>query len=162
MLLSAVARSTIIIGKVMAGFTTTWVLGVLLFSLGAALDWTRPEGIRWVTSLLIMALVALLSTGLGVALGAALQRIQPVTSLSVIVAFYLYFLAGGIGVLAFEPTWLQNIAAYSPLTYGVHALQQAVFYSSSDQLGRDVLVLSLSALAALLLGVLSMRRRIAS
>lgn len=83
-------------------------------------------------------------------------------ALSVIVAFYLYFLAGGIGVLAFEPTWLQNIAAYSPLTYGVHALQQAVFYSASDQLGRDVLVLGLSALAALLLGVVAMRRSIAS
>jgi hypothetical protein len=41
-------------------------------------------------------------------------------------------------------------------------LQQAVFYSSSDQLGRDVLVLSLSALVALGLGVLAMRRRIAN
>ena len=58
---------------------------------------------------------------------------------------FIFFLAGGIGVLAFEPTWLQNIADYSPLTYSVHALQMAVFYSSSDQLGRDVLVLSLSA-----------------
>jgi ABC-type multidrug transport system permease subunit len=97
-----------------------------------------------------------------VAVGAALQRIQPVTMFSILVSFYLFFLAGGIGVLAFEPTWLQNIAAFSPLTYGVHALQQAVFYSSSDQLGRDVLVLSLSALAALGLGVLAMRRRIAN
>ena len=162
MLLSPVAHSTMIIGKVLAGFITTWLLGVLVFSLGAALDWTRPVGTHWVTSLLIMALVALLSTGLGVALGAALQRVQPVSVLSIIVAFYLYFLAGGIGVLAFEPTWLQNIAAYSPLTYGVHGLQQAVFYNSSDQLGRDVLVLSLSAALALLLGVVAMRRRIAS
>jgi ABC-2 type transport system permease protein len=162
MLLSPVARSAIIIGKVLAGFTTTLLLGVVIFSLGAALNWTRPEGSHVVTSLLIMALVALLSTGLGVAVGAALQRIQPVTMFSILVSFYLFFLAGGIGVLAFEPIWLQNIAAFSPLTYGVHALQQAVFYSSSDQLGRDVLVLSLSALVALGLGVLAMRRRIAN
>jgi ABC-2 type transport system permease protein len=67
-----------------------------------------------------------------------------------------------VGVLAFEPTWLQNIAAYVPLTYGIHALEQAVFYSSSDLFGRDVLVLSLTVLAALGLGVLSMRRGIAS
>jgi ABC-type multidrug transport system permease subunit len=162
MLLSPVAHSAIIIGKVLAGFTTTLLLGVVIFSLGAALNWTRPESSHMVTSLLIMAMVALLSTGLGVAVGAALQRIQPVTMFSILVSFYLFFLAGGIGVLAFEPTWLQNIAAFSPLTYGVHALQQAVFYSSSDQLGRDVLVLSLSALAALGLGVLAMRRRIAN
>ena len=162
MLLAPVARSAIIIGKVVAGFTSTLLLGVLLFSLGVALDWIRPEGIQWLTSLLIMALIALLSTGLGVALGTALQRIQPVTTLSIIVAFYLFFLSGGIGVLAFEPTWLQDIAAFSPLTYGVHALQQAVFYSSSDLLGRDVLILCVSAVLALGLGVVAMRRRIAS
>ena len=41
-------------------------------------------------------------------------------------------------------------------------LKQAVFYSSSDQLGRDVLILSLSSVVALVLGVLMMRRGIAS
>ena len=109
-----------------------------------------------------MALIALLGTGLGVALGAALQRGLPVIGISVNIAFYLFFLAGGVGVLAFEPSWLQNIAAYVPLTYGIHALEQAVFYSSTDQFGRDVLVLSLTVRVALGLGVLSMRRGIAS
>jgi len=162
MLLSPVARSTIILAKVLAGFTSTVLLGGLVFLLGATLGWTRPEAPYLLTSILIIALVALLGTGLGVAVGAAVQRIQPVTMISILVAFYLFFLAGGIGVLAFEPIWLQNIAAFSPLTYGVHALQMAVFYSSSDQFGRDVLVLSLSTLVALGLGVLGMQRRIAS
>jgi ABC-2 type transport system permease protein len=107
----------------------------------------------------MLALIALFSTRLGVALGAALQRIQPIAFLSVLVAFYLFLLSGGIGALAFEPTWLQNIAAYNPLAYGVHALQMAVFYDSSDQLGRDVVVLSLSSLAALGPGIAAMHRR---
>jgi ABC-type polysaccharide/polyol phosphate export permease len=115
-----------------------------------------------VTSLLIMALVTLFSTGLGVAGGAALKRVRPALILTGMGVFILFFLAGGIGVLAFEPIWLQNIAAFCPLTYGAHAMEQAVFYSSSDQLGRDVLVLSLSSVAALVLGVLMMRRGIAS
>jgi ABC-2 type transport system permease protein len=162
LLLAPVARSALIIGKVLAGFTTAFLMGVLVLALGAALGWTRPEGAYLMTTLLIIALVALFSTGLGVALGAALQRAQLVTTTSVIVAFALFFVAGGIGVLAFEPIWLQNVAAFSPLTYGVHSLEQAVFYSSSDQLGRDVLVLSLSGAVALWLGVLAMRRGIAS
>ncbi len=125
--------------------------------------WAKGAGGPYVvTSLLIMALVALFATGLGVAVGAALQRIRPALIVTGLVAVDLFFLAGGIGVLAFEPIWLQNIAAFSPLTYGVHALEQAVFYSSSDQLGRDVLVLSLSSVVALVLGVLMMRRGIAS
>ena len=158
LLLSPVARPAIIIGKVLAGFIAILLLGLLVFFMGAALDWTRPAGFQWVPSLLVLALVALLGTGLGVAFGAAVQRLQAVAPFSILVAFYLFFLAGGIGVLAFDPTWLQNIAVYNPLAYGVHALSQAVFYSSSDALGRDVLVLSLSALAATGLGVLSMRR----
>ena len=63
-------------------------------------------------------------------------------------------------MLAFEPIWLQNIAAFVPLTYGNHALQMAIFYSSSDQLGRDVAVLGFSALAAVSLGIFAMRRGI--
>src|SRR5215469_2053400 len=162
LLLSPVARSAIIIGKVLAGFIATLLLGLLVFFMSAAMDWTRPAGFQWVPSLLVLALVALLGTGLGVAFGAAVQRLQAVAPFSILVAFYLFFLAGGIGVLAFDPTWLQDIAAYNPLAYGVHALSQAVFYRSSDLLGRDVLVLSLSALVAIGLGVLSMRRGIAS
>jgi len=111
--------------------------------------------------LLVIALVALLSSGLGVAIGALTQRIQAVIAISINVALYLFFLAGGTGVLAFEPNWLQNIAAFVPLTYGNHALQMAVFYSSADQLGRDAAILSFSALAALALGILAMRKGIA-
>jgi ABC-2 type transport system permease protein len=99
-----------------------------------------------------------MSSGLGVALGAAIQRIQAVSGASINVAFYLFFLAGGTGVLAFSPQILQNIAAFVPLTYGRHALEMAVFYNSTDLLGRDVLVLLISAFIALLLGFLSMRR----
>nr|HET6903853.1 hypothetical protein [Ktedonobacteraceae bacterium] len=70
--------------------------------------------------------------------------------------------AGGIGVLSFEPDWLQNLAAFVPLTYGRHALEMAIFYSSSDRFGIDMAVLALSALIAVAIGVLSMRRGIAS
>ncbi|MBV9709360.1 MAG: ABC transporter permease [Ktedonobacteraceae bacterium] len=160
-LLSPATKFAIITGKVLSGFLTTFLLGVLVLLLGAILGWTRPEGIYWLTSLFIIALIALMSTGLGVALGAALQRGLPVIAISINVAFYLFFLAGGVGVLSFEPVGLQNIATYIPLTYGVHALEQAIFYSSPDRLGLDMLVLGLCALVAVGLGVLSMRRGIA-
>lgn len=163
MLLAPEPHSVIIVGKVLAGFTITMLLGLLVLGLGAAFDWTRPAGpAAWLATILIMALVAFVGTGLGVALGAALQRIQPVAATSIMISVYLFFLAGGIGVLAFQPAWLQTIAIFDPLSYGVHALQMAVFYSSNDQLGLDVLVLGLCSLAALGLGTLAVRRRIAS
>ena len=162
LLLSPTSRAAIIAGKVLAGFAITMILGTLVLLLGDVLGWTQPQGIYWLNALLTIALVSLFSAGLGVAIGAALQRIQAVIAISINVAIYLFFLAGGIGVLAFEPGWLQIIAAFVPLTYGRHALEQAIFYSSSDQFGLDMAVLAISALVTVGLGVLSMRRGIAS
>ena len=79
-------------------------------------------------------MLSLLDEHKGLTIGAALRRIQVVIAVALNLALYLFFLAGGIGVLAFEPTWLQNIAAVIPLTYGRHALEQAIFYSASEQL----------------------------
>jgi ABC-2 type transport system permease protein len=160
-LLAPLPHELIIVGKVLACFTVTFALGLLVLALGAALDWTRPAANEWLPAVLIIALVALLGTGLGVAVGAALQRIQAAIPVGLLLAIYLFFLAGGIGVLAFEPAWLQAIAVYDPLSYGVHGLQMAVFYASNDQFGLDVLVLSLTSLAALALGGLAVRRQIA-
>ncbi len=161
LLLSPTTSAAIIAGKVLAGFVISFVLGLLVLGLGYVLGWTQPVGVYWLTTLLMLALVALFSAGLGVALGALIQQVQPTIPTSILTAIYLFFLAGGIGVLAFEPIWLQNIAAFVPLTYGIHALQMAIFYSSFDQLGRDVAVLAGSALVTLSLGVFAMRRGIA-
>jgi ABC-2 type transport system permease protein len=161
LLLSPASSVAIITGKVLAGFVISFALGLLVLGLGDLLGWTQPQGIYWFTALLAIALLALMSSGLGVAIGALIQRVQPSIPTSILSAIYLFFLSGGIGVLAFEPVWLQNIAAFVPLTYGIHALQMAVFYSSSDLLGRDVAVLLGTAAVTVSLGILSMRRGIA-
>jgi ABC-2 type transport system permease protein len=137
---------------------TTTALGVLVLGVGTLLGWVQPAGVYWLSVLLILALVALFSAGLGVALGALLQRIQSVGSAAIVIALYLFFLTGGTTVLAFDPAWLQTVATFVPLYYGRHALEMAIFYQSSDQLGRDSVVLAGSALLAVGLGILAMRR----
>jgi ABC-2 type transport system permease protein len=158
LLLSPVRSEAIITGKVLTGFLTTMALGVLVLGVGSLLGWVQPAGVYWLPVLLILALVALFSAGLGVALGAWLQRIQPVSSAAIVIALYLFFLTGGTSVLAFDPPWLQTIATFVPLSYGRHALEMAIFYQSSDQFGRDSVVLAGSALLTVGLGILAMRR----
>jgi len=159
LLLSPAPSHAVIAGKVLAGFVTSFLLGVLVLAVAYLLGWIYPQGIYWLTTLLIVALIALLGSSLGVTIGAAFQRIQPVIGVSMFIALYLFFLSGGISVLAFEPSWLQSIAAFIPLTYGNHALQMAVFYNSADLLGRDVLVLALFSLVALFLGSMAINRQ---
>jgi len=162
LLLAPVTQSALITGKVLAGFLTTLLMGTIVLLFSGLLGWIHPEGSSWLNALVAVALIALMGSGIGVALGATLQRLQRVIGLGTNVAFYLFFLAGGTSVLAFLPTWLQTITAFIPLTYGRHALETAVFYSSSDLFGRDVVVLSICALAALGLGTLAMRKEIAA
>ena len=59
---------------------------------------------------------------------------------------------------AFLPAWLQAIAHFVPTFYGTHALQMAIFYSSTEGLVLDISVLVATALVAGVLGVLSLRK----
>ena len=160
-LVSPLPNAAIITGKVLAGFGISFVLGTLVLGLVYLLGWIQPVGIYWLTMLLIVALVALFGSGLGVAIGSLLKRVSPTIAISINLAIYLFFLSGGVGVLAFEPGWLQSIASFVPLTYGIHALQMALFYNSADLFGRDVAVLAASALATIVLGTLAVRRGLA-
>jgi ABC-2 type transport system permease protein len=161
LLLSPASSGAIICGNVLTGFVTTTALGLLVLGVGDLLGWVQPAGVYWLPVLLVIALVALFSAGVGVALGALLQRIQSVGSAAIVIALYLFFLTGGTAVLAFDPAWLQTVATFVPLYYGKHALEMAIFYQSSDQLGRDATVLAGSALLAVGLGILAMRRGMA-
>lgn len=159
LLLSPASNLEIVLGKVLAGFLIAFFSGVLVLGIGAALGWTSPSGWNyWLNALLIIALVALFAASVGNLVGSWLRRIQASHALSAISSVYLFFLAGGVAVLAFEPVWLQQIGTVIPLAYANHALQMAVFYHSSDLLGRDAAVLALSTAAPLFLTVLLVRR----
>ncbi len=160
LLLSPASNTEIVLGKILAFFLIALGAGVVELGIGAALGWTRPSAWEyWLKDLLIIACVALFAASVGLVIGAGVQRIQSAHATATIFSLYLFFLAGGVGVLAFEPLWLQNIGSVVPLTYANHALQMATFYRSSDQFGRDVAVLVMSSLPPLLLALLLVRRR---
>jgi ABC-2 type transport system permease protein len=158
LLLSPAHPEAIIAGKVLAGFLSTFLLGLVLFGLGYGLGWTRPRGLYVLDAVFAIALVSLFAAGLGIAIGMLLKRVQSALALSTTFSVWLFFLSGGLGVLQFEPDWLRRIAAFDPLSYGTHALQMAIFYDSTDLLGRDVAVLIGVALAAVGVGALALRR----
>jgi ABC-2 type transport system permease protein len=158
LLLAPVPRTALILGKVLAGVVSTFSLGMVMFGLGYILGWTQPQGIYTLCMILAIFLISVFASGLGIAMGTMLHRVQSVTSLSTTLSVWFFFLAGGIGVLQFEPDWLKQIAAFDPLTYGVHAMQMSVFYSSTEFFDRDVVVLGGTALLMIVLGWAFMRR----
>ena len=161
-LLFAPASSlTIITGKILAGFLATFTLAAAMLGFGAAADLTPPASASlWLAALAIIALSSAFASGTGIAIGTWFQRRQPVSVAATIAAVEAFALAGGLGVIFFEPLWLQRIAVYDPLTYAIHGLQQAVFYASASGLARDVTVLAISAAAAAGAGSLALRREL--
>jgi len=158
--LAPIKRRSVIIGKLIAGWLITLAFGVGTMALGALAGFFHPQGIYWLTAIGAVALVGLASAGVGVALAMLARRIQRVIVIGINLTFYLFFLSGGISVIAFLPDWVRTIAHFVPTYYGVHALQMAVFYNSTDQLPTDVLVLLTTAVVTVGLGVVAFRRRL--
>jgi ABC-2 type transport system permease protein len=160
LLLAPVHRGSLIVGKLLAGWLTTLVIAAIVLAIGAVSGYLRPAGGMWLPTLVTVLLLALASAAFGVAIGAAARRFQRVAALTIPLAFYLFFLSGGISVIAFLPQWVQTIAQFVPTYYGMHALQMAVFYNSTENLGRDLTVLVATAVVMLGVAVLSLRRRL--
>jgi ABC-2 type transport system permease protein len=153
-LLAPVSDRDIALGKILAGFLIGFCSGMLEIAICLMLNWlTLPPWEYWPIALLIISLTALMAASAGLAVGVWVKKIQAAHALSTNTALPLFFLAGGVGVMAFEPQWLQNIAAFVPLTYANHALQMAVFYNSTNQLGRDLAVLGSVTLVAIVISV---------
>jgi ABC-2 type transport system permease protein len=158
LLLAPISRATLVAGKLLSAWLTTLLVGGVVLAIGVATGALRPQGVYWLTTLLLVVLLALVSAGLGVLVGAIMKRFQGVAALGIPLSFYLFFLSGGVSVAAFLPGWVQAIAQFIPTFYGVHALQTAIFYQSTDQLWRDMLVLAATAAVTVTLGVLALRR----
>jgi ABC-type multidrug transport system permease subunit len=159
LLLSPVSDSEVALGKILAGFLIGFGSGLLEVGICLALKWLKlPSWQYWPIALLVISLTSLMAASIGLAVGVWVKKIQAAHALSTNTALPLFFLAGGVGVLAFEPQWLQNIAAFVPLTYANHALQMAMFYNSTDQLGRDVTVLAAITLLATVISIMAVKK----
>ena len=160
LLMAPGTRASILAGKLLGGWATTMLLSVVVLMIAAAAGIVRPAGIGWLTSLLVMAVYAVAAAGIGTAIGASVQRFMPTALISLSVSIYLFFLSGGIAVAAFLPTWIRSIAHLVPTFYAVHAMQNAVFYDSTADLGRDLAVLAGTAILAVLVGTAALGRSI--
>ena len=159
LLLSPIGRGTLIAGKILACWVTTMLVAAVVLVLSSALGVLRPAGWYWVPALAVIGLIALAAAGSGPPSEARCAALS-VSAAGINLAIYLFFLSGGISVAAFLPEWIQNIAHFTPTFYGVDALEAAIFYQSTDNLGRDVAVLLLTAAGGLVVGVISLRRRL--
>lgn len=149
----------LVAGKIVGGWLTTLMIAAVMWTIGFTTGLISPAAAYLVPAVAMSALVGFAASCIGVAMGAALRQFQLVTSLSVMVALYLFFLAGGVAVPAFLPGWLHAAGIYDPLHYAIDALEHTVLDSSLAGYGSDLLIVIGFALAAAALSTLVLRQR---
>jgi ABC-type transport system involved in cytochrome c biogenesis permease component len=93
LLLAPISRTILIVGKLLSGWLTTLLIAAVVLLIGAASGYLRPENpIYWISTLVIILLIALASACLGVAIGAAARRFQRVTAIGIPLSIDLFFL----------------------------------------------------------------------
>ncbi len=159
LLMSPAWPLTMILGKVGAGVAASDITGgiALIAAIAAGIVPAPGVGLAlW--AFVIMTLTAIVGSGIGVLLGAALRATERVSGLSISLSFYLFFLAGGITDIAYLPRWLQAVSSYVPNTYALGALRQTLLYGSDAGVALDAGVLAVAGAIALVIGIPVMRR----
>jgi ABC-type multidrug transport system permease subunit len=160
LVLAPASTAALVLGKILGGWLTTLLIAAFIWLLGLTTGLIAPAAQYLPAALAMSALVGLAACCLGVAMGAGLRQFQLVTSLSVMVALYLFFAAGGVSVFGFLPPTLQQLATFDPLYYACRALIETVLVGSTSGYWRDAAVMIAFAGGAATLSTAVMRRRV--
>ncbi|MGI8419205.1 MAG: ABC transporter permease [Candidatus Levyibacteriota bacterium] len=117
-----------------------------------------PPANHWPALLAIFVATAVCAAGLGAIVGTVLRGSRIIAMAASVLSTYMFFLGGGFSTIAFLPDWLQTISSFIPMRYAIDGMRQALFYSTLEGIGKDLTVLCLTAIVAVFIGSLMLRR----
>jgi len=123
-LVSPVSRFTIFLGKMVGDSTDAFLQGIIVFVIGLALG-IPINPITLLIALPVMLLVTFGLVSIGLVIASFMGNLEGFGAIQTFVNLPLFFLSGALFPLkgGSLPTWLVDIAAWNPLTYGVDALR---------------------------------------
>ena len=130
-LVAPVSRFTIFIGKMVGDSTDALMQGIIVFVIGLALG-IPINPVTFLFALPLMFLVTFGLVSIGLTIASFMGNLEGFGAIQTFVNLPLFFLSGALFLLkgAGLPTWLTDIAAWNPLTYGVDALRNVMLGSA--------------------------------
>lgn len=157
-LVAPVSRLKIMLGGALGGATTSVLQGLLVFVVSLGLGFRPYNWFMLVVALLIISLLAIALTSFSSGIGSIVNDFQGFQAINQFLIFPLYFLSGALYPLNNTPTALRLIADVNPISYAVDALRGALLNQSHFGLGKDMLVLVLTAVVLITFGAMRFRR----
>jgi len=164
LLVSPAKSMTVIFGKIITGVIISAVVGTLTVTIAQLCGLLPFEVLTLKGALLALLAAVLLSffgSGLGVMLGSVLRSTEKAAQSSIMIAFFLFFLSGGIVAIAYLPGWVQAIAHFIPNPYAVNILRDTLLYGTGAGIPGDMLILLIAAVVGIVIAIPSMRRELA-
>ena len=135
-LVAPVSRTAICIGKITGGATIALANGLVMFVIAPILgiDITFEIVVKLIG---LIALVAFMLTGLGVALGSRLRSVESFQMLSQVVIMPAMFLSGIFFPINNVPLWMDVIVKLNPVTYAVAPIREIALSEQLKALPAD-------------------------
>ncbi len=121
-LVAPIPRSSVVVGKALAGATIATVQGTLIWVFAPFVGiWPNPLVI--LGSIGVMLLIGLGLTGVGILIAAKMTSFEGFGTINNFVVLPLYFTSAAQFPLTRAPHWLRILARLNPLSYGVDFLR---------------------------------------
>jgi ABC-2 type transport system permease protein len=151
-LVAPVPRLQIMAGRTLGGATIAMLQGVLVLVV-CIIAGFRPQS--WAAiplALVFMALIAIVFSALGTAIGSTLRDMQGFQLIMNFLIMPIFFLSGALFPLANLPTALAIATRIDPLSYGIDGLRAAFIGLAHIGVALDFSVLAVLAAAFVVLG----------
>ena len=151
-LVAPVPRIQIMLGRTLGAATVAVVQGLLVAVVCVIVGFRAVHLPMLPLALLFMALIACLFSGLGTAIGSALQNMQGFQLIMNFLVMPIFFLSGALYPLNGLPKVLSALTSLDPLTYGVDGLRATLIGRQHFDVVTDGLVLAIVAALLLIIG----------
>jgi ABC-2 type transport system permease protein len=124
-LVAPVPRTSIVIGKGLAGTTLSLIQGCIIILL-APLVHVHPPLVNIVPLILTLAVMSFGLTGIGIVIAARMTSFQGFGTIMNFIIMPMWFLSGALFPARNLPVWLNVLVRVNPLTYGVDFVRRLV------------------------------------
>jgi ABC-2 type transport system permease protein len=140
-MVAPVPRLGLMIGRTLGGATVALIQGLLVLIITLIVGFRPESWLMLVPAALVMAIVAIIFTAFGTAIGATLKDMQGFQLIMNFIIMPIFFLSGALFPLTGLPDAMAWVVQANPLAYGIDALRAFLIGSSQFNLALDFAVL---------------------
>jgi ABC-2 type transport system permease protein len=140
-MVAPVPRLGLMIGRTLGGATVALIQGLLVLIITLIVGFRPGSWMMLVPAALVMAIVAIMFTAFGTAIGATLKDMQGFQLIMNFIIMPIFFLSGALFPLTGLPDAMAWVVQANPLAYGIDALRAFLIGTSQFNLALDFAVL---------------------